>query len=267
MEELERFMTASPFLSGTLASVLAGAGATALGALPILAVRQLSERVTNLLLSFSAGIMLAATMFSLLLPGYEVALAQSGVAAAAAGGVLLSLAAGGYMLWLINRYVPHEHFCKGCEGDDTQRMGRIWLFVIAIVIHNFPEGLAVGVGAASGNVATGLGVTVGIGLQNFPEGLAVAAGLMAVGYSRGTSLLAAVLSGVVEPVGGVLGAAAVAFSSLLLPWALSFAAGAMLFVISSEVIPETHRPGYERGATTALFTGFCAMFFLAATLG
>jgi len=267
MSDLERFLTTSPFLSGMVASFLAGTVATTLGALPIVAVRRLSDNVTNVLLSFAAGIMLAATMFSLLLPGYDVALAQYGDKSAAAAIVLSSLGLGGFVLWVVNRHVPHEHFCKGCEGDGSRRLSRIWLFVIAIVIHNFPEGLAVGVGAASGSVSTGLGVTLGIGLQNLPEGLAVAAGMMAVGYRRGIAFLAAFLSGVVEPVGGILGAAAVAFSDLLLPWALAFAAGAMLYVISSEVIPETHRPGFERGATTALFTGFGTMFFLAATLG
>jgi len=267
MNEFEQFVTTSPFLSGMIASFLAGTVATTLGALPILAVRRLSDNLTNVLLSFAAGIMLAATMFSLLLPGYDAALARHGDKAAAAAIVLVSLGAGGFLLWLVNRHVPHEHFCKGCEGDNTKRLSRIWLFVIAIVIHNFPEGLAVGVGAASGSVSTGLGVTLGIGLQNLPEGLAVAAGMMAVGYGRRVAFFAAFLSGVVEPVGGIVGAGAVAFSGLLLPWALAFAAGAMLYVISSEVIPETHRPGFERGATTALFTGFGTMFFLAATLG
>lgn len=267
MDALAHFIDHSPLLSGLLASFLAGTVATTVGALPILAVHRLSDRVTNVLLSFAAGIMLAATMFSLLLPGYDAALARHGDRAEAAAIVLFSLGLGGFVLWMVNRHVPHEHFCKGCEGDNTRRLSRIWLFVIAIVIHNFPEGLAVGVGAASGSVATGLGVTLGIGLQNLPEGLAVAAGMMAVGYRRSVAFLAAFLSGVVEPIGGILGAAAVAFSDLLLPWALAFAAGAMLFVISSEVIPETHRPGFERGATTALFTGFGVMFFLAATLG
>ncbi len=267
MDTLAHFLETAPFLSGLLASFLAGTVATTLGALPILTVRRLSDGTINLLLSFAAGIMLAATMFSLLLPGYDVALAQYGNKAEAASIVLFSLGLGGFVLWLVNRYVPHEHFCKGCEGDSTRRLSRIWLFVIAIVIHNFPEGLAVGVGAASGSLSTGLGVTIGIGLQNLPEGLAVAAGMMAVGYKRGVAFLAAFLSGVVEPIGGIVGAGAVAFSGFLLPWALAFAAGAMLFVISSEVIPETHRPGFEHGATTALFTGFGTMFFLAAILG
>ena len=264
--ELKRVAADCPFLTGLSASVLAGAGATALGALPIAFLSRLSGGVTNLLLSFAAGIMLAATMFSLLLPGLHAGIATLGPI----GGALLviaSLASGGLTLWLAHRYTPHEHFCKGCEGGNTRRFARIWLFVIAITIHNFPEGLAVGAGAASGDLATGLGVTLGIGLQNMPEGLAVAAGLMALGYGRGTAFAAAAPSGLVEPAGGAVGALAIALSSALLPWALGFAGGAMLFVISSEVIPETHRPGFERGATAALFTGFSAMFFLTAVLG
>jgi ZIP family zinc transporter len=266
MNYLEQLTTSSPFLAGLLASVLAGSVATTLGAVPIAFVRPLSDHATNVLLSFAAGIMLAATMFSLLLPGFEAARSAGDSATTAASVVLVAMALGGMALWLAHRYAPHEHFSKGSEGVDARRFSRIWLFVIAIVIHNFPEGLAVGVGAASGDLVTGLGVTIGIGLQNLPEGLAVAAGLIAIGYSRGTAFLAAVASGLVEPVGGAIGAGAVALSSALLPWALGFAGGAMLFVISSEVIPETHRPGYERGATAALFTGFGAMFFLAATL-
>jgi ZIP family zinc transporter len=265
MDSLQALISESPFLTGLGASVLAGAGATALGAAPIAFVSRLSDSFTNLLLSFAAGVMLAATMFSLLLPALDAAGASFGVRMGAVF-VIASLAMGGVTLWLAHRYAPHEHFCKGCEGGEVRRFGRIWLFIIAITIHNFPEGLAVGVGAASGDLATGLGVTLGIGLQNMPEGLAVAAGLTALGYGRATAFGAAVLSGLVEPVGGAIGAAAVALSSALLPWALGFAAGAMLFVISSEVIPETHRPGFERGATPALFAGFCLMVFLTAAL-
>lgn len=267
MSGLEQLAADSPFLAGLLASFLAGAVATTLGALPIAFIRTPGPHTTNVLLSFAAGIMLSATMFSLLLPGFDAAQTAGASPAAAALSVLSAMAAGGVALWVAHRYTPHEHFTKGSEGADSMRFARIWLFVIAIVIHNFPEGLAVGVGAASGDAVTGLGVTIGIGLQNLPEGLAVAAGLVAIGYSRGTAFAAAVASGLVEPLGGAAGAAAVALSSALLPWALGFAAGAMLFVISSEVIPETHRTGYERGATAALFAGFGAMFFLAATLG
>jgi ZIP family zinc transporter len=265
LAELERVATASPFLTGLGASVLAGAGATALGAAPITFIARLSETAINLLLSFAAGVMLAATMFSLLLPGLDA----GAVAYGSSGSAILivtSLTLGGFTLWVAHRRLPHEHFCKGCEGGDARRFARIWLLIIAITIHNFPEGLAVGVGAASGDLATGLGVTLGIGLQNMPEGLAVATGLLALGYGRGLAFLAAAATGLVEPMGGAVGAFAVAASAQLLPWALGFAGGAMLFVISSEVIPETHRPGFERGATAALFAGFSTMFLLSAVL-
>jgi ZIP family zinc transporter len=267
MSTLQEFAAAHPFLTGLGASTLAGAGATTLGALPVLFMRKLGDHSMNLLLAFAAGVMLAATMFSLLQPGFEFGVLRTGNTLTAALGVVIAMGAGGTTLWLAHRHAPHEHFCKGCEGDPSGRLGRIWLFVIAILIHNFPEGLAVGVGAASGDLGTGLGVTLGIGLQNVPEGLAVAGGMLAVGYTRGAAFLVALVSGLVEPIGGLLGAGTVALSSALLPWALGFAAGAMLFVISSEVIPETHRSGYERGATTALFVGFGGMFLLTALLG
>lgn len=260
--DLQRLAEDWPFLTGVGATVLAGAVATALGALPVVLVDRLSERVTNLLLSFAAGIMLAAAMFSLLLPGHELAVAAGSSPAAAALLVIVALVAGGLALWLADRTVPHEHFCKGCEGPGPERFRRIWLFVLAIVIHNFPEGLAVGVAGASGDAAVGLSVAIGIGLQNMPEGLAVATGLVAIGYTRTSAFLAAAGSGLVEPLAGIVGAGAVALSSALLPWALGFAGGAMLFVVSSEVIPETHRPGFERGATASLFAGFSAMLFL-----
>jgi ZIP family zinc transporter len=257
----------APFLTGLGASVLTGVVATTAGAAPLALVDRPGERVTNLLLSFAAGVMLAAAMFSLLLPAYDAA-RQAGLGArAAAAGVVLALAGGGALMGLAERYAPHEHFAKGREGRGTERLRRIWLFVIAVAIHNFPEGLAVGVGAASGNVATGLGVTLGIGLQNLPEGLAVAAGLLVVGYRRSTAFLGALASGLVEPLGGAVGAGAVALSASALPWALAFAAGAMLFVVSGEVIPETHRPGLAGGATAALFAGFAVMLFLTLALG
>lgn len=258
--------SASPLTLALLASLVGGTIATTVGALPALVVGRLSPRASNAMLAFAAGVMLAATVFSLLLPGFALAQPMFGGRKAAALAVVAALIAGGLMMAAIHRFVPHEHFQKGPEGPGPERIARVWLFVFAITVHNFPEGLSMGVGAASGDAAIGLGVTLGIGLQNLPEGLAVAAGMMAVGYTRGTAFLAAFASGVVEPLGGIIGAGAMAFSDLLLPWALAFAAGAMLFVISSEVIPETHRPGFERGATAALFTGFAAMFFLAATL-
>lgn len=177
-------------------------------------------------------------------------------------GMIAAMASGGLLLWVVHRAVPHEHFCKGCEGEQTGRIARLWLFVIAIALHNIPEGAAVGIGAASGDLRIGLGVTLGIGLQNMPEGLAVAVGLMAAGYDRVPAFWLAAATGALETFAGLVGAGFVLLSASLLPWALGLAAGAMLFVISGEVIPETHRSGFERGATASLFVGFAVMLFL-----
>jgi len=257
----------SPFMLGVLASVVAGFGATTLGAVPVLFLGSMKDSTRNLLLAFAAGIMLAATFFSLLLPALDHAektLSPSG----AALGVIAALLVGALTMHLAHSLAPHEHFgMKGREGADASRLARVWLFVIAIALHNFPEGLAVGIGAASGDLSSGLGVTFGIGLQNLPEGLAVAVALRGEGYTRKAAFMVAALTGALEPLGGVVGAGALAISGGLLPWALAFAAGAMLFIISSEVIPETHRHGVERGATSALFGGFVVMLYLDVALG
>ena len=156
---------------------------------------------------------------------------------------------------------------KGREGTDSATLARIWLFVIAITIHNLPEGLAVGVGFATGDIAKGVSLATGIGLQNAPEGLAVAVALRGQGYSPRAAFLVALSTGLVEPVGGVLGVAAVSVSSVLLPWGLTFAAGAMLYVISHEIIPETHRHGRQNRATMGLILGLILMMVLDVTLG
>lgn len=257
----------SPFMLGVLASLVAGFGATAVGALPVFVLRMLKDTTRNLMLAFAAGVMLAATFFSLLVPALEQA-GQSMMRSPAALSVILALLTGAITMHVAHRFAPHEHFGpKGRENADGSRLSRVWLFVIAIALHNFPEGLAVGIGAASGDLASGLGVTLGIGLQNLPEGLAVAVALRGEGYTRARSFLIAALTGLLEPLGGIVGAGALALTAGLLPWALAFAAGAMLFIISSEVIPETHRHGVERGATTALFGGFVVMLYLDVALG
>lgn len=163
--------------------------------------------------------------------------------------------------------VPHEHFIKGREGGVSVSLRRRWLFVLAITLHNFPEGMSVGVAYGIGEVSEGIPVTIGIGLQNIPEGLAVAAALIGEGFTAKRTFLIALLTGFVEPVGGLFGAGAVGLSDVLLPWALGFAAGAMLFVISGEIIPETHRKGTEKGATMTLVIGFVVMMVLDLTLG
>jgi zinc transporter, ZIP family len=207
--------------------------------------------------------MLAATIFSLLLPGIDSARELGYGQMEAVTRSILFLFVGGFVLWGINELIPHEHFEKGHDGViDAGRLRKIWLFVIAIAIHNFPEGMAVGVANSSGDTGTGLGATLGIGLQNLPEGLSVAIALQSQGYSKVYAFGVTALTGLVEVVGGAVGATVVLTSEQVLPWALAFSAGAMLFIVSDEIIPETHRPGFENGATLSLFIGFGLMLFL-----
>lgn len=244
-------MIEQTILLGFMASLAAGL-ATGAGALPVLFTKKVSDRLLDVMLGFSAGVMLAATSFSLIVPAIDL----SGPWVAVVG-----IALGAFVLHLIDRFIPHFHPALGAEGPYS-RLSRVWLFVIAITIHNFPEGLAVGVSFGSGNVAAGLVVAMAIGLQNMPEGLAVALPLLREGYSRRRSLLYGVLTGLIEPVGGLLGVALVSIFHPILPWALGFAAGAMLFVVSDEMIPESHRKGFEREATFGLIVGFVVMMLL-----
>ncbi len=251
---------------GFLASLGAGL-MTAVGALPVLFGRSISRRASDTLLGFAAGVMISASFFSLIIPGIEAAEAHYGsiVAAAfvAAGGIAL----GAIAVALMNETLPHEHFVEGPEGADPGTLSKIWLFVIAITIHNFPEGMAVGVGFGGGNVTNGLSLAIGIGLQNAPEGLAVAVALRGLGYSKGRSFLIAMLTGLIEPLGGLIGAAAVTLAEVMLPWGLAFAAGAMLYIISHEIIPETHRHGHQNRATAGLIFGLILMMLLDVILG
>ncbi|MFE8070327.1 ZIP family metal transporter [Marinobacteraceae bacterium S3BR75-40.1] len=251
---------------GTTASLLAGA-ATGLGAAGVAFIRTLSERAEDMLLSAAAGIMLAAAFFSLLLPGLEYGRELIPNESLAVLVVILGLLLGAATLFWIHRHAPHEHFILGHEGPDLPKLRRIWLFIIAITLHNFPEGMAVGVGFAGGNIENGRSLAIGIGLQNIPEGLAVAASMMAINYSRWQAFGVGFLTGLVEPVGGLFGSTLVWLAEPLMPVTLGFAAGAMLFIISDEIIPETHRGAYKTVATFALLIGFVVMMFLDATLG
>jgi ZIP family zinc transporter len=211
---------------------------------------------------FAAGVMLSASFFSLILPGIEIARTQYGNSIAVAAIVSLGVAIGVAFVAGLNEWIPHEHFQQGHQGPPSERLSKIWLFVLAITIHNLPEGLAVGVGFGTGELSHGVTLATGIGLQNAPEGLAVAVALVSCGYSRRYSVVVASLTGIVEPIMGLLGAYAVSQSQLILPWALTFAAGAMLYVISHEIVPETHNHGYENEASTGLTIGMLVMMFL-----
>lgn len=255
-----------PIVLGSLASLLAGL-ATALGALPALVVKQVPQRAQNVMLGFAAGVMLSASFFSLILPALEAAADRGATAGAAVVMISVAILLGAACLWLIHRFAPHEHFILGREGPDTERLRRIWLFVIAITLHNFPEGLAVGVGFGGGDIGGGTALAIGIGLQNIPEGLAVALALSTLHYSRTEVLGVAAATGLVEPIGGFLGITAVTAMQSLLPWGLAFAAGAMIFVISDEVIPETHRRGAETHGTAGLMIGLVVMMYLDVLFG
>jgi ZIP family zinc transporter len=248
---------------GILASSLAGL-ATGVGALPALFFKNVPDKVLNTMLGGAAGVMLAATSFSLVVPGIE-----SGNELWPGYGVyvvVFGMLLGAVVLDRIDKWLPHEHFFMGHEGPDS-KMKRIWLFIIAITIHNFPEGLAVGVGFGAGDVGAGTSLAIGIGLQNMPEGLAVALPLMSLGYSRWKAIGIATLTGLVEPIGGILGVGAVTVFHPVLPIGLAFAAGAMLFVISDEIIPETHSKGKSRLATFGVMIGFVIMMALDNLLG
>ncbi|MBL7140039.1 MAG: ZIP family metal transporter [Planctomycetes bacterium] len=265
---LETLSVSETVLYGFTASMAAGL-ATGVGALPGLLFRNLSRKVLDILLGFAAGVMLAATAFSLVVPGVEYGEKIYGTSYWAilvmAGGILF----GAVFLDRCDKWIPHEHFFKGHEGPSSS-LRKTWLFVLAITLHNFPEGLAVGVGFGGGTeeaVAQGTTLALGIGLQNMPEGLAVLLPLMREGYSRGRALWIAAATGLVEPIAGLLGAGLVGVFAPILPFGMAFAAGAMLFVISDEIIPETHRGGYERAATFGIVVGFVVMMAMDILLG
>ena len=251
----------SPIGSAFVASFVAGM-ATAIGSLAVLFIRRLSHTTEDILLSTAAGIMLAASFFSLILPGIEYGKGQFGDEVTAVLVVIAGISIGALLLWSLHHFVPHEHLHLGREGPETTRIKRIWLFVFAITLHNLPEGIAVGVGMMQENTTAGVTLALGIGLQNIPEGLAVSVALLTVGYRRSTAIWVGIASGLVEPVGGLLGGVAVWLVQPLLSLFLGVAGGAMLYVISDEIIPETHRRDEYSHVTFALLAGFSLMMFL-----
>lgn len=253
----------SLFMMGTLASLLAGL-ATGVGALPALFFRNVSDKFLYTMLGGAAGVMLAATSFSLIIPGIEAGnhlWPGYGVFI-----VVIGMLIGAGFLDAVDRWLPHDHVIAGHEGPASQ-MRKINLFILAITIHNFPEGLAVGVGFGSGDISSATSLAIGIGLQNMPEGLAVALPLIGMGRSRWNAIGIAFLTGLVEPIGGLLGIGAISLFHPILPFGLAFAAGAMLFVISDEIIPETHSKGKSRIATFGVMIGFVIMMALDNLLG
>ncbi len=251
-----------PRIRGALLGGLMAAMATALGTVPVVMSHQMSQRSYDMLLGFGAGVMLAASAFSLVIPALAAAKSQGagpwGAGSIVGAGILLGAAA----LLAIDRAVPHEHFVKGLEGPEAKTLKRVWLFVLAISLHNLPEGLAIGVAFAGPDPVGAMALATGISIQDVPEGMVVALALRSVGYGRGLSAGLGMLSGLVEPVAAVFGVLVIALSVSLLPWGLAIAAGAMLFVISHEIIPESHRQGHEAYATGGLMVGFVTMMLL-----
>jgi ZIP family zinc transporter len=265
-----RLVANDPHMTGALMGGMVAAAATALGTIPAVLTGQLSQRFIDTLMGFGAGVMLAATSFSLIIPALDTA-ADQGAGSWLAGGIVGGgIILGALGLLMIERLVPHEHFVKGIEGgarteiniEQATKLKRVWLFVTAIVLHNFPEGMAIGVSFAGPDLVGAKALAVGIAIQDIPEGFVVALALISVGYSKGVALGVGIFSGLVEPIAAVLGVALIGLSVHLLPWGLAIAAGAMLFVISHEIIPESHRAGHESWATGGLIIGFVLMMLL-----
>jgi ZIP family zinc transporter len=246
--------------AATFASLLAGA-ATGLGALPLLVLSRISERTRDGALGFGAGVMLAAAAFSLLLPAIEMA-GRSGALT-----VALGFLAGGVFLTLCDRLLPHRHLSGDAHGIGAENVRRVWLFVFAMALHNLPEGLAVGVAYTDPEATAAPALAFGIGIQNMPEGLVTALALMGAGYGRIAAVALATGTGLLEPVAAAFGSALVAGTAPLLPPAMAFAAGAMVFVVSHEIIPESHRRGHETHATVGVMVGFALMMVLDTAFG
>ncbi len=245
----------------------AGALATATGSLPAIFLRRISQRTSDSLLGFGAGMMLAASSFSLILPGIDSARDITGSSMAAALVVVAGLALGVMLMLGLDRFMPHEHEMLGPHGPEAARIGRVWLFVIAIALHNFPEGMAIGVSFAPGELHAGLPVTTAIAIQDMPEGLAVAMALRAVALSPARAAWIGAATGLMEPLGAVVGLSFASGLPLFYPIGMGLSAGAMIFVVSHEVIPETHRNGHQTPATIGLMAGFAVMMFLDTALG
>jgi ZIP family zinc transporter len=241
--------------------------ATALGALVALALKEISAKVQDVMLGFAGGMMLAASTFSLILPGMEAAKAQSDSPALAAMIVIFGLALGVGLMLALDKMVPHEHETVGRQGPHAERIHRVWLFVLAITLHNLPEGMAIGVSLSNGDLSVGIPLTSAILLQDIPEGLAVAMSLRATGLSAGKAALVAMGSGLMEPLGAIVGLGVSSGFALSYPISMGLAAGAMIFVVSHEVIPETHRNGHQTPATLGLMLGFAVMMFMDTALG
>lgn len=250
-----------------LLTALGVGGATVIGSLIGFAFKNISHKFSDIVLSFAAGVMLSAAVLGLILPSVEYGM-EYGVGFA----LLITVAGvfvGAFCLNLIDKLVPHLHKMIGDDGEahNNQKLSKVLLFVMAIAIHNLPEGIAAGVGFGSGNDTQALIIAGGIALQNIPEGMVIIGPMLSSGVSPKKTFLIAMLTGLVEVVGTLIGYFAVSLASAILPFALAFAGGTMLYVISDEMIPETHAHGSQRGATYSLLIGFCIMLIFDVLLG
>jgi zinc transporter, ZIP family len=269
---MSTFAALNPILQALLATLFTW-GMTALGAATVFLTKNVSRRLLDAMLGFAAGVMIAASFWSLLAPAIAM---SEGTGVPGWIPAVVGFLMGGVFLWAVDRVLPHLHL--GLETEEAEGIKTTWqrsvLLVTAITLHNFPEGLAVGV--AFGAVAAGLpaatlagaiALAIGIGIQNFPEGLAVSMPLRREGFSRGKSFLYGQASGIVEPIAGVLGAAAVLLMRPILPYALSFAAGAMIYVVVEELIPESQQGHDTHMSTFGAMLGFAIMMILDVALG
>ncbi|MBE6677009.1 MAG: ZIP family metal transporter [Ruminococcaceae bacterium] len=250
-----------------LLTALGVGGATVIGAVIGFVFKKISHTFSDIVLAFAAGVMLAAAVLGLILPSAEYGMEDMG-----AWGLLITVAgifAGALCLNLIDKLVPHLHKLAGVEDESHKNanLSRVLLFVTAIAIHNLPEGIAAGVGFGAGDTSQALIIAGGIALQNIPEGMVIIGPMLAAGVKPGRTFALAMMTGLVEVVGTLLGYFAVSIASAILPFALAFAGGTMLYVISDEMIPETHAHGHQRGATYALLVGFCVMLITDMLLG
>lgn len=247
-----------------LLTALGVGGATLVGSVIGFIFKNISHKFSDIILSFAAGVMLCASVFGLIAPSVEYG-GNNGVVITIIGVFL-----GAWVLNLLDKAVPHLHRISGVDieshPDKNEKLNKVLLFVMAIAIHNLPEGIAAGVGFGTGNTAEALTIAGGIALQNIPEGMIIIAPMLAAGMSRGRTLLTAAMTGLVEIIGTFLGYFAVTVSTAILPFALAFAGGTMLYVISDEMIPETHHDG-TRGVTYALLVGFAVMLVMDFYLG
>lgn len=246
-----------------LLTALGVGGATIIGALIGFIFKKESHKFSDIVLSFAAGVMLAAAILGLIMPSLEYG-GKFGIITTIAG-----IFVGAICLNLIDKLVPHLHKLAGTdiESHNNSNLNKVLLFVTAIAIHNIPEGIAAGVGFGSGDTSQALIIAGGIALQNIPEGMVIIAPMLSAGVKPKRTFILAMFTGLVEVIGTLIGYFAVSFSTAILPFALAFAGGTMLYVISDEMIPETHAHGCERGATYALLIGFSVMLITDVLLG